>query len=111
MNSGALVILHLAQPSEKFWGVLERLGPEGVTVRGVSLNSFDDWMRGVARRDIAIGLSTMFVPLARVQRIFLDEQVGEVESYSQRFQRAVGVSVEQYLGIVPQEPDPTILPS
>jgi hypothetical protein len=99
MNTGSLVILHLVQPTEKFWGVLVRLAPEGITVRGINLTSFDDWARGVARRETTLDLVTMFVPLFRVERMFLDEQVGEVESYSQRFQRMAGVSVESFLGV------------
>jgi hypothetical protein len=96
---GELVILHLTQPSEKFWGILGGLAPEGVTMRGINLSSFDDWARGVARGEPSLDLTTMFVPMFRVQRIFLDEQVGEVESYRQRFERMVGVAVEQFLGL------------
>ena len=97
MNTGSLVILHLVQPTEKFWGVLLRLAGEGVTVRGINLSSFDDWARAVARSESSLDLATMFVPLFRVERIFVDEQVGEVESYGQRFHRMVGVSVERHL--------------
>jgi hypothetical protein len=99
MNPGALVILHLVQPTEKFWGVLLRLAGEGITVRGINLSSFDDWARGVGRHESTLDLATMFVPLFRVERMFLDEQVGEVESYSQRFHRMAGVAVESHLGL------------
>ena len=62
------------------------LGLAGVTLRGINLSSFDDWMAQAVRQgDQTLGLSTMFVPLFRVERIFLDESVGEVESYRQRF--------------------------
>lgn len=100
MRSGSIVIVHLVSPSEKFWGVLERMGPEGVTFRGINVSSFDDWMRQAASPEPpSLGLATMFVPLFRVERVFLDEQVGEVESYRQRFESRVGVSVESYLGL------------
>ena len=99
MNPGSLVILHLVQPTEKFWGVLQRLAPEGITLRGLNLSSFDDWVRGIVRGEVALDVVTMFVPLFRVERMFLDEQVGEVESYRQRFQRQVGMPVETFLGI------------
>jgi hypothetical protein len=102
MKPGSAVLLHLINPTEKFWGVLEALEPVGVVMRGINLSSFDDWMAQAARkerRDQGLGLVTMFVPLFRVERIFLDEQVGEVESYRQRFQRRVGVSIEEYLGL------------
>ena len=97
---GAIVIVHLINPTEKFWGVLLDLGVAGVALRGINVGSFDDWMSQAARRgDQTLGLSTMFVPLFRVERIFLDEPVGEVESYQQRFSRRVGVPVESYLGL------------
>ena len=98
---GAVVIVHLVNPTEKFWGVLERLEPVGVTCRGLNLDS----LRGLDDRDRArarcrrSGSSTMFVPLFRVERIFLDEQVGEVESYRQRFERRTGRTVAAVLGL------------
>ncbi len=103
MNSirpGSLVIVHLVNPTEKFWGFLQDLGVAGLMLRGINLSSFDDWMGQAAHRgDQALGLSTMFVPLFRVERVFLDEPVGEVESYRQRFHRRVGLPVERYLGL------------
>ena len=99
MNSGDLVVFHLEQPTEKLWGILDRLGPEGVTFRGISLNSFDDWVRGVSRGEETLGLSTQFVPLFRVRTLYLDEPVGAVESYRSRFERAVGCGVEEHLGL------------
>ena len=99
-GEGALVIVHLANPTEKFWGVLEHLEPVGVTYRGLSLSVFEEWMIEVARGEQpTLGLATMFVPLFRVERIFLDEQVGEVESYRQRFERRTGRTVAEVLGL------------
>ena len=105
---GSLVTIHLANPPEKFWGVLEGLEGVGVTFRGLSLDAFEDWVTEVARREpSSLGLATMFVPLFRIERIFLDEQVGAVESYRQRFERRVGAPIEAFLGLGPgQEPDP-----
>lgn len=98
IRRGALVLVHLANPTEKFWGTLERLETVGVTFRGISLDSFEEWVTELARREPSgLGLATMFVPLFRVERIFLDEQVGEVESYRLRFERRVGVSVESFV--------------
>lgn len=97
MKIRSLVVVHLAGPSEKFFGVLEYLGPEGVTVRGVSLPSFEDWVSDVAAGRGDLGPTTVFVPMFRVERIFVDEQVGEVESYSQRFWRLVGRRAEELL--------------
>jgi hypothetical protein len=96
---GALVIAHLAQPAEKFWGELLELGVAGMALRGINLASFDDWMFQAGRDEPpSLGLVTMFVPLGRVERIFLDEAVGAVESYRQRFERRVGAPVGDYFG-------------
>ena len=99
LSTGAIVIVHLVNPTEKLWGVLESLDATGVVLRGINLSSFDDWMLQACRQgEPSLGLSTTFAPMFRVERIFLDEQVGEVESYSQRFERSVGVTVEEFLG-------------
>jgi hypothetical protein len=100
IEPGAPVLVHLINPTEKFWGVLIDLGVAGITLRGISVPSFDDWVAQAVRRETpSLGLSTMFVPLFRIERIFLDEPVGDVESYRQRFERRVGVRVEEYLGL------------
>ena len=96
----SLVIVNLINPKEKFFGVLGSLSAAGITVRAVNLDSFDDWIRQLAGDDEPeIDLMTMFFPLFRVERIFLDEPVGAVESYRERFGRRVGMSVEAYLGL------------
>jgi hypothetical protein len=100
IRPGSIVIVHLINPTEKFWGVLQELGVPGLALRGINVSTFDDWMgQAVRGKEQTLGLSTMFVPLFRVERVYLDEPVGEVESYRQRFQRHVGVAVERYLGL------------
>ena len=94
----ALVIVNLVQPKEKFFGVLRALSAAGITLRAMNLDSFDDWVHQIARAEEAeIEMVTMFVPLFRVERIFLDEPAGSVKSYSQRFAQVVGREVHEYL--------------
>ena len=94
----ALVIVNLISPKEKFFGVLRALSPAGVTMLAVNLDSFDDWVHQIARAEEAeIEMVTMFVPLFRVERIFLDEPAGSVTSYAQRFAQVVGREVHDYL--------------
>ena len=96
----ALVIVNLVQPKEKFFGVLRALSAAGITMRAMNLDSFDDWVHQIARAEEAeIEMVTMFVPLFRVERIFLDEPAGAVKSYSQRFEQVVGRKVAEYLGL------------
>lgn len=97
---GAPVILHLTNPNEKFWGVLGEVGVAGVTLRGIGVASFDDWVAQAARdEEHTLELATMFFPLFRVHRMFLDEPVGRVESFGQRFERRVGRSIGDYLAL------------
>lgn len=104
IRPGSLVIVHLINPTEKLFAVLLDLAVPGVTFRGINLNSFDDWMAQAVRPgDQTLGLSTMFVPLFRLERIFLDETVGEVESYQQRFSNRVGIPVGSYLGLTGEQ--------
>jgi hypothetical protein len=104
IRPGSLVIVHLINPTEKFFGVLMDLAVPGITFRGINLNSFDDWVSQAVRPgEQTLGLSTLFVPLFRLERIFLDETVGEVESYQQRFANRVGIPVESYLGLAGEQ--------
>ena len=99
-DPNSLVIVNLVNPKEKFFGVLRSLSAAGVTMRAINLDSFDDWIRQIARdEETDIDMFTMFVPLFRVERIFLDEQAGAVKSFSQRFEDVVGQSIREYLGI------------
>lgn len=96
----ALVLLNLVNPKEKFFGVLRSLSAAGVTMRAINLDSFDDWIRQIAHgEESEIEMITLFVPLFRVERIFLDEPAGAIPSYAQRFQAVTGHTIEDYLGL------------
>ena len=99
-EKNAVVIINLVNPKEKFFGVLTALSPAGLTMRAINLDSFDDWVREVARGgESNLDLITMFVPLFRVERIFLDEPLGAIKSYAQRFEESVGTPLAKYVGL------------
>jgi hypothetical protein len=99
-EANALVIVNLVNPKEKFFGMLKGLSAAGVTLRAMNLDSFEDWIHQIVRGEEAeLEMITMFAPLFRVERIFLDEPAGALQSYAQRFQQVVGRSVEEYLGL------------
>ncbi|MBI4466282.1 MAG: hypothetical protein HY656_02490 [Acidobacteria bacterium] len=98
MELNAIVIVSLHDPKERVWGQLLSLTEAGVTVRGIDLNSFDDFVRQVKSPDEGVvGLATIFYPMQRVERIALDEPKGSIPSLSQTFERQVGRSVAEYL--------------
>ena len=100
MEINNIVILSLAMPKEKVWGQLLGLDIKGVTVRGIELNSFDDFVRQiVGREECTVGMTQVFYPMHRVERVELDESSGSIPSLSERFHNLVGLSIQEYLGI------------
>ncbi len=104
MELNSIVIVSLGAPKEKIWGQLVQLDTKGVTVRGLDLNSFDDFVRQiVGREECTVGMTQIFYPMHRVERIELDESSGSIPSLSERFHNLVGLSIHEYLGIEPPQ--------
>jgi hypothetical protein len=100
IRHGSIVVLHLMNPSEKLWGVLEEIAGHGIYLRALNVSSFEDWMAQALRDEApTLGLATLYVPLFRVEKLYLDESVGHVESLQERFQRRVGMTVMEFLGL------------
>jgi hypothetical protein len=100
MEVNSIVIVSLTAPKEKVWGQLLALNAAGVTVRGIELDSFDDFVRQVLDQDEAtVGMTTVFFPIHRVERLAMDEPSGSIPSLSDRFRQKVGLTVREYLGL------------
>lgn len=94
----SLVIVHCCNPREKMWGAVVRLDGTGVVIRGIDLETVEDWLRQErAGGESLIGPTTFFVPMHRVVRIDLDESTAVVESYADRFNAACGRDVREAL--------------
>jgi hypothetical protein len=96
---GMPVIIYLHSPREKLWGVLIDLNQAGVFLRGIDLNTFDDWTQMIVRGERNIGLTHMFLPMWRVERVTLDETVDDIPSMADKFYSRVGISISEYLGL------------
>ena len=98
MEPDTIVILSLNNPREKVWGRLVELAGAGVTMQGVDLNSFNDWMRQVLDAEPqVITLATVFYPMHRVERVAQDEPAGDFPSLAERFADRIGISLIEYL--------------
>ncbi|MGH9778992.1 MAG: hypothetical protein ACRD5I_11335 [Candidatus Acidiferrales bacterium] len=98
MDLKSIVVVSLHDPKEKIWGQLVALSQAGLTVRGIDVNSFDDFIQQVKRPEEAqVGLATIFYPMHRVERIALDEAKGSIPSLAQTFERQVGRKLNEYL--------------
>ena len=100
MEINSIVIVSLTAPKEKIWGQLLALSGAGVTVRGIELDSFDDFVRQIINQEEAtVGMATVFYPIHRVERIAWDEPSGSLPSLADRFRAKVGLTIQEYLGI------------
>ena len=96
----AIVILSLHAPKEKIWGLLLHVDQAGIWIHGIDINSFDDWSRQVAtQKEPNMGLSTMFFPMIRLEKIIVDETVGTLKSFSLQFYERAGFHVEDTIKI------------
>jgi hypothetical protein len=94
---GSPVIVYLHGPREKIWGVLVELTVAGIYLRGIDLNTFEDWTQMIVRGERNIGLTHQFLPMWRIERVALDESVDDIPSMADRFAQRVGLTIDQYL--------------
>ena len=70
MEPHSIVVVSLHTPKERIWGELVELQAAGLTVRGIDLNGFDDFIIQVMDPEgERIGLPTLFFPMQRVERV------------------------------------------
>jgi hypothetical protein len=88
-GEGTVVVVALNHPREKFWGAILAVSPAGISVRGIDLNSFDDFARQV-RAGEPVAPHVVFFPMHRVERMETDVRNGEITSLSERFEIKTG---------------------
>ena len=93
---GAAVLVVLHTPREKCWGVLDEINAAGVFLRGLDLNAFEDFVRGLATGEPSVGPSEIFFPMWRVERVALDERAGDVPSLAEQFEARTGRMLREF---------------
>ena len=88
-TAGGVVVVTLNMPREKFWGTLLALTPAGASLRGIDLNSLDDFARQVREGD-QVNANVVFFPMHRIERIEADMRNGEIPSLQERFKNKAG---------------------
>ena len=75
--------MNLTAPTQRFFGRLIDLNPAGITIRGVDLDAFEDWMDNIATdEESGVKPTTTFFPLHRVEKMVVDEGNGAIPSLS-----------------------------
>jgi hypothetical protein len=93
-GTGSVVVVTLNNPREKYWGAVIAVSPAGVALRGVDLNSFEDFIRQMNQGD-DVAPHTVFFPMHRVERMELDARNGEIPAMQERFENKTGRSCAQ----------------
>jgi hypothetical protein len=87
---GGIVIATLSNPREKFWGMILALAPEGLSLSGAELASFED-LTLMVRDGEPFTPAVLFFPMHRIERVELDLPDGNLPSLSQRFFAKTGL--------------------
>jgi hypothetical protein len=95
--SGAVVVVTLGNPRDKFWGMILSLAPEGVSLSGIELASFEDLVVMVKDGE-PFTPAVVFFPMHRIERVELDLPDGSLPSLSQRFSAKTGLRPAETLG-------------
>jgi hypothetical protein len=96
-SPGAMVIVTLGNPRDKFWGMILALAPEGLSMAAVELASFEDFVLMVKDGE-SFSPAIVFFPMHRIERIELDLPDGNLPSLSQRFSAKTGSDPATLLG-------------
>ena len=99
MKSGSIIILNLQDPREKLIGKLLAISPSGITIKGVDVNSFNDWMKQFTHKQTTttIFATTVFFPMHRVVSCYLDENMGDAPSFSSQFRERTNQKITEVL--------------
>jgi hypothetical protein len=103
---GTWVIVTLGNPREKLWGAILSLAPEGLSLCGIEIASFDDLI-SLVKEGEPFSPSVVFFPMHRIERIELDLPDGNLPSLSQRFQQKTGLDPSVLTGgaVNPSRPE------
>jgi len=93
---GTIAVATLSNPREKFWGAILALTPEGLSLCGIELASFEDLI-SIVKEGEAFSPSIVFFPMHRLERMELDLPDGDIPSLSQRFASKTGLDPAQVL--------------
>ncbi|MBK8726618.1 MAG: hypothetical protein IPL96_11405 [Holophagaceae bacterium] len=95
---GQLVVAVLHNPRQKFWGRILGLEAAGLVIRGVDLAPWEEILSLVKNGQAdQVALGTRYVPLHRVESVYLDEPSSGAQSLGQGFQDRTGIDPQVFL--------------
>ena len=95
-DQGDSVIIILREPREKLLGILDEITTAGVTLRGIDLSYFEDWVRSIVADEPHLPMNDYFFPMWRVERMTRDEPTGEIPSMAEQFEERTGKNLVEF---------------
>jgi hypothetical protein len=88
-HPGALIVATFSGPREKFWGAILDLSSEGLSLRGIDLGFFENFVSQIKAGE-SFTSGVVFFPMHRVERLELDLPEGDIPSLAHRFAQQTG---------------------
>ena len=100
---GDLVVVVLQSPRERIWGALLGLDAAGVAIRGLDLTPWEEVLSLVRTGESdQVALGTRFLPMHRVEAMYLDEASSGAPSLAETFRNRTGQAAHAFL--LPTQP-------
>ncbi len=97
-NRGQLVVLVTIGPRERLWGRLVGLDMAGVAVRAMDMAAWDESLSLIRNGNSEhVSVSTRFVPMHRVECLYLDEASSGAPSLEQLFRNGTNLDPMEFL--------------
>jgi hypothetical protein len=87
---GAIVLLTLANPREKFWGAILAFTVQGISLSSLELGSFEDSV-SMIKADDPPSFGVLFFSMHRIERVELELPEGRIPSLSERCMTKAGL--------------------
>ena len=97
-RSGDLVVVVAQSPRERCWGRILGLEAAGIALRGLDLTPWEEVMSLVRTgQGDQVALSTRFIPMHRIEAMYLDEASSGVPSLADTFRERTGTDARTFL--------------
>ncbi len=97
-DAGDLVVVVLQAPRERIWGRLLGLDAAGIALRGLDLTPWEEVLALVRTGQAdQVALGTRFLPMHRVEAMYLDEPSSGAPSLADLFRERTGQEPSTFL--------------
>lgn len=101
-QSGDLVVVVLQAPRERLWGRILGLDAAGIALRGLDLMPWEEVLSLVRKGEAdQVALGTRFLPMHRVEAMYLDEPSSGAPSLAEVFRARTGQDSHTFLADAP----------